>query len=434
VAEALQRIDKLDPEINAVVALRADEALAEADAHPRTGALAGLPLLVKDLARTVGLPTTFGSHLYADAPPDTVDDIYVARLKAAGAIVVGKSNSPAFGHTAFTANQVFGATRNPWNLTRSPGGSSGGSAAALAAGMVPLATTSDGGGSVRIPAALCGLVGYKATNGAIGRGVLPRWLEFSAMGCTGSTVDDVLLEASAVVGAAPGDVISIPSSGVDLQPRTPARVFACPSLRRSGAEPVIAAAFDAACDAIGAEIGVSVQPAEEPTTTGCSRAWFTMATAELAQSLAEHRSRWDELEPSLRLMVEIGAEVPTFDYLAAARQRWAECARVDALLGEDGVLLTPTVNAVAWAPEGPLPTTVAGIDDSWGAVNTADFNFTGHPAINVPLGRDDAGVPFGLQIVAPRCREGLAFGVAKLWERINPWPPVADGYAEFAAG
>jgi Asp-tRNA(Asn)/Glu-tRNA(Gln) amidotransferase A subunit family amidase len=431
VEESLRRIEKANEHLNAVIALRTDDALAEAEAHPRTGPLAGLPLLVKDLARTVGLPTTFGSHLYADAPADTIDDVYVTRLKAAGAIVVGKTNTPAFGHMAVTTNQVFGPTRNPWNVERSPGGSSGGSAAALAAGLAPLATTSDGGGSVRIPASLCGLVGYKPTNGAIGRGVLPRWLEFSSMGCTGATVADALLEAELTVGVAPGDVISVPASGVDLTPRLPSRIVACPTLR-SGADESISVAFDDACRTLGRELGLPVEHVKHATTTECSRAWFTMATAELAQSLEEHRARWDEFEPSLRLMVDIGSEIPTFDYLAAARRRWSECARVDVLIGDDAVLLTPTVNAVAWGPEGPLPTTAGGVDDAWIAVNTPDFNFTGHPAVSVPLGRDDSGTPFGLQIVAPRFREGLAFGLAQAWERLKPWPLVADGYDAFS--
>lgn len=431
VEAALTRIEAGNPQLNAVVALRADEALAEADRHPRTGALAGLPLLVKDLARTVGMRTTYGSHLYADAEPDTVDDIFVTRLKAAGAIVVGKSNTPAFGHTAFTDNQVFGATRNPWNPSRSPGGSSGGSAAALAAGMVPLATTSDGGGSVRIPAALCGLVGYKATAGAIGRGAVPRWLEFSSMGCTGSTVADVLLEAQVVLGAAPGDLMSLPRQAIDLEPAMPSHLVACRTLR-AGVDDVIGEAFDDACARLARETGLELTTVEEATTSAAGKSWFVMATAELAQSLVEVRDRWDEFEPSLRQMVGIGATVESFDYIAAARQRWAECARVDELLGASGVLLTPTVNAVAWVPEGPLPTRAGGVDDSWVAVNTSDFNFTGHPALNVPLGRDDVGVPFGLQIVAPRCREGLAFGLAEVWERIAPWPEVADGYSPFA--
>jgi Asp-tRNA(Asn)/Glu-tRNA(Gln) amidotransferase A subunit family amidase len=430
VEDALDRIARHDGELNAVVALRADAALAEADAHPRTGPLAGLPLLVKDLARTVGLTTTFGSPWYADAPPDDVDDIVVSRLKAAGAIVVGKTNSPAFGHTAFTDNLVFGATRNPWNTTRSPGGSSGGSAAALAAGLVPLATSSDGGGSTRIPAALCGLVGYKPSAGGIGRGVLPRWLEFSSMGCTGSTVDDVLAEAEVVLGPAPGDLMSLPRRAIDLTPQLPARIVACPTLR-TAVDDTIATAFDELLVAIERELKLPVQRVDELTSRECSRHWFTVATAELAQSLLEHRDRWAELEPSLQLMVEMGAAVPTFDYIAAARRRWAECAKVDALLTDGAVAVVPTTNAVAWAPEGPLPTTISGVDDSWGAVNTADFNFTGHPAVSVPLGRDNAGVPFGVQIIAPRCEDGRALGLAQALERIRPWARVAQGYEEF---
>jgi Asp-tRNA(Asn)/Glu-tRNA(Gln) amidotransferase A subunit family amidase len=372
-----------------------------------------------------------GSTLFADAAPDTTDDIVVSRLKAAGAIVIGKSNTPAFGHTAVTNNAVFGATRNPWNVDRSPGGSSGGSAAALAAGMVPLATTSDGGGSVRIPASLCGLVGYNPTNGAIGRSVLPRWLEFSTMGCSGSTVADVLLEADVVLGAVAGDVISIPRSGIHLETQRPRRLLACRTLR-GGVDTVIATAFDDGCRALAEALGVEVTYVEPPTADA-TVPWFVMATAELAQSLAEHRARWDDVEPSLRQMLEFGEAVTTADYIAAARSRWAVCRVVDELLGDDAVLLTPTVNATSWRPEGPLPTSAGGVDDPGIAVNTADFNFTSHPAVSVPLGRDDDGVPFGLQIVAPRCRDGLALGVAQAWEQVAPWPATADGYDPFGA-
>jgi aspartyl-tRNA(Asn)/glutamyl-tRNA(Gln) amidotransferase subunit A len=179
------------------------------------------------------------------------------------------------------------------------------------------------------------------------------------------------------------------------------------------------------------ELDLTVDRVDEITSRDCSQAWFVVATAELAQSLAEHRDRWSELEPSLRLMVELGAEVTAFDYIAAARRRWSECAKVDALLDGGAVAVVPTTNAVAWPPEGPLPTTVGGADVSWASLNTPDFNFTGHPAVSVPLGRDNAGVPFGLQIVAPRCEDGLALGLAAAWERRRPWPHVAAGYGEF---
>ena len=218
VEESLRRIETHNGLLNAVTALRAKPALAEAAASPRQGSLAGLPVLVKDLVRCQGLVTTMGSALYADSPPDAIDDVVVARLKAAGAIVLGRTNTPAFGHAAYTSNLVYGSTRNPWNADRSPGGSSGGSAAALAAGLVPLATTSDGGGSVRIPASCCGLVGYKPTMGGIGRNVLSRWISFSTQGATGSTVADVVLEASVILGPAAGDYLSVPRRAVAFEP------------------------------------------------------------------------------------------------------------------------------------------------------------------------------------------------------------------------
>src|SRR5262249_38240315 len=170
----LERIDAVNPRLNAFVSLRpaeqslaAAERIAERLAHGEdVGPLAGLPLGVKDLEDTVGLPTTHGSLLFREHRSD-FDTIQVERLKRAGAIVIGKTNTPEFGYTAFTTNRVYGTTRNPWNLERTPGGSSGGSSAAVAGGLVALATASDGGGSVRIPAAFTGLVGLKPSNGRI---------------------------------------------------------------------------------------------------------------------------------------------------------------------------------------------------------------------------------------------------------------------------
>ncbi len=176
IERALERISRLDGQLNAVVALRGDAALEEAlalDARVAAGddpgPLAGVPVLVKDLEDVAGLRTTRGSVLFADAAPARQDGLTPARLRAAGAIVVGKTNLPEFATEGYSANLVFGATRNPWGLEWSPGGSSGGSGAALAAGLAPIATATDGGGSVRIPAALCGLVGIKPTNGLIAR-------------------------------------------------------------------------------------------------------------------------------------------------------------------------------------------------------------------------------------------------------------------------
>lgn len=428
VDEALRRIEASD--LGAVVALRGDEVRAEADASPRTGPLAGLPLLVKDLTRVAGMRTTLGSPLTGDAPIDEADDALVARLRAAGAIVVGKANTPAYGHTAVTTNPLFGPTRNPWNPARSPGGSSGGSAAALAAGLVPLATTTDGGGSVRIPASCCGLVGYKPTTGAIGRTGAPRWLDFSTSGCTGSSVADVLVEASVVVGGVAGDVLSFPAGTAATAPTPPSRLLACRSLR-GGVDEAIGAAFDEASSALADELGAPLEVVGSVTGADAAMVWFTMACAELSQSLLHERDRWGELEPGLVLQLELGAMVSAADYIAARRRRYELCAAVDLALGSDAVLLTPTVNAPSWPADGPLPTRAGELEDPFAFTNTPDFNATGHPAVSVPLGRDADGVPFGLQVVSPRFRDDLALGVAETWERLASWPLVAPGCEPF---
>jgi Asp-tRNA(Asn)/Glu-tRNA(Gln) amidotransferase A subunit family amidase len=429
VEESLRRIEASHATLNAVVALRADEAREEAARHPRTGPLAGLPLLVKDMARCRGMRTTMGSALFADASPDDLDDVVVSRLRDAGAIVLGRTNTPAFGHAAFTTNQVFGTTRNPWNPDRSPGGSSGGSAAALAAALVPLATTSDGGGSVRIPASCCGLVGYKPTMGAIGRNVLPRWIGFSTQGATGRNVADVVLEASVTLGPADGDWLALPRSGVLLEPTRPDRVVACPSLR-GAVDPVIEAAFEDTLESL-AGAGFTVERVDAPSDGSVAVDWFMIGSAELAQSLEGIRDQWDSFEPSLLFMLTFGEAVTISQYLDSTRRRHEVAARFDAVLAGGAVLVTPTANVQSWAPEGPLPSTLGELHDPSIAVNTPDLNLTGHPAVSVPLGQDEAGVPFGLQMVAPRFADGLALGLAAELERLRPWPTVAPGYEPF---
>jgi Asp-tRNA(Asn)/Glu-tRNA(Gln) amidotransferase A subunit family amidase len=428
VTEALRRIEALDGPIRSVVALRAEEALAEAARSKREGSLAGIPFLVKDLADCAGLPTTYGSKLYAEAPPVAADGVQTARLRAAGAIPVGKSNTPEFGWIGYTSNLLFGATHNPWNLERSPGGSSGGSSAALAAALVPIATASDGGGSVRIPASLCGLVGYKPTIGGIGRDGAPRWMDFSTSGVLGHTVADVVTEAEVYLGPSDGDVLAVPDGAIALEPRRPRRALVCRSLR-GAVDPVIEAALRDAVATIE-QLGIAVEEIDNPIP-GAVQTWFFISTPELAQSLAHLRDRWSELDPGLRAMLQFGESLSRDDYIAARRGRYAACAAIDRLLGADTVLITPTNNAQSWPAAGPWPMSVSGVETPGVAVNTNDFNLTGHPAMSVPVGKDDAGVPFGMQVVAPRWRDGLALGVAAALEEARAWPLVADGFDPF---
>jgi Asp-tRNA(Asn)/Glu-tRNA(Gln) amidotransferase A subunit family amidase len=429
VNESLRRIEAAK-ELNAVVAIYAEEALEVARNHSRQGALAGLPLLVKDMARVKGHVTTAGSRLYVDAAPDEVDDTVVERLRAAGAIVIGRTNSPEFGATAYTSNQVFGATRNPWNPEKSPGGSSGGSAAALAAGLSPLATTSDGGGSVRGPAAAVGLVGYKPTMGAIGRNILPRWIEFSTQGTTNATVADVLTEASVTLGEARGDFLSVPRSGVQLAPNMPTRVLACRTFR-ADVDPDIEANFEKTLDALAAS-GVVVERIESPCDSDTIWNWYVISTAELAQSLRHEEHRWDQLSDYVQEQIKFASRTTIDKYIEAQRNRHEVSARFDNLLTPGTVIVTPTTNARSWPAEGPLPSHAGTTEDPAIALNTADINFTGHPAVSVPMGLDDNGVPCGIQVIAPRFQDGLALGLAAHLEKIQPWALTAPGYTTFS--
>ena len=428
VNESLRRIEAAKP-LNAVVAVFAEEAHALAQSHPRTGPLAGLPFLVKDMARVKGHVTTSGSKLYAEGPVDDVDDSVVSRLREAGAIIIGRTNSPEFGATAYTTNMVYGATRNPWNTEKSPGGSSGGSAAALAAGLTPIATTSDGGGSVRGPASATGLVGYKPSMGAIGRNVLPRWIDFSTQGTAGRSVADVVYEATITHGPAIGDFLALPLHSVGLTPNMPRRVLACRTFR-TDVDPDIEANYESMIDALISS-GVNVERVASPSDNDTIWNWFIMSTAQLTQSLRHEEHRWHELSDYVQAQLKFGASVTIDQYIAAQRKRHEISIRFDELLGTDAVLLTPTSNARSWPAEGPLPARAGTTDDPMVTLNTPDANFTGHPATSVPMGLDDNGVPCGIHITGPRFGDRLTLGLASHIEQIMPWSLVAPGYTPF---
>jgi amidase/aspartyl-tRNA(Asn)/glutamyl-tRNA(Gln) amidotransferase subunit A len=428
VNESLRRIEAAKP-LNVVVAVYAEEARALAQSHPRTGALAGLPFLVKDMARVKGHVTTSGSKLYAEGPADDVDDSVVSRLREAGAIILGRTNSPEFGATAYTTNMVYGATRNPWNTEKSPGGSSGGSAAALAAGLTPIATTSDGGGSVRGPASATGLVGYKPSMGAIGRNVLPRWIDFSTQGTTGRSVADVVYEASITHGPAIGDFLALPLHSIGLTPTMPRRVLACRTFR-TDVDPDIEANYESMIDALISS-GVNVERVASPSDNDTIWNWFIMSTAQLTQSLRHEEHRWHELSDYVQAQLKFGASVTIDQYIAAQRKRHEISIRFDEILGTDAVLLTPTSNARSWPAEGPLPARAGTTDDPMVTLNTPDANFTGHPATSVPMGLDDNGVPCGIHITGPRFEDRLTLGLASHIEQIVPWPLAAPGYSPF---
>ncbi|MFN0284199.1 MAG: amidase [Kineosporiaceae bacterium] len=459
VEESLRRVAAA-VDLGAVVAVRAAAALAEADALDRAleagepaGPLAGVPVLVKDLEDVAGLPTRRGSRLFAAAPPATAHEVVPARLVAAGGIVIGKTALPELATEGFTASLLHGVTRNPWAPQRSPGGSSGGSGAALAAGLAPVATGTDGGGSVRIPAALCGLLGLKPTHGLVGRWPVADWLDLSTYGPLAHDAGDLRLLLSLMAGLVAGDPDSAPPPADLRLPDTgpPVRRLVAAE-RTSPLGPLpggVAGRLRSGADALADLLGVPVTWLDPADVLGAGGGhdpdldWFVLAPAEHVASLTEtlgSRERVaaaveepDLLHPATRAFLAAGLRVDAATYLAARRRRARYTRRLDELLGADGLLVTPTVATDAWFadgrlspgdPLGPLPPEV---------YSTAVQNVTGHPALSLPWGCDAAGVPSGLQVTAPRWRDPLLLDLAARWQAAHPWPAAAPGFAPWPA-
>lgn len=441
VTAAIERIEREDPALNAVTFVRADRALAEArafDERGPTGALAGLPLLVKDNTDVAGLVTNFGSRTMLERPPAERSEVTVERMAAAGAIVLGRTNIPEFAFQGFTDNDLFGPTRNPWGLEWSPGGSSGGSGAALAAGLAPLATGTDGGGSIRTPATFCGLVGLKPTAGLVGRRPIPSWLEVSTQGPLARTVADAALLLDVMRGPAEGD----PSAAPSWSPRggMPSRVIATTRTRDVGPlPPEVDEPFRAALGAIERDLGLPVQeiaPSELFPTAGSTGAgsrddWYVTVTVEELHWLgpAWVREHLDAFSASFRGEMEAALGFTLADYLEARHRRFRSTADLDALLGEDAVLVCPTHGYAGWLADGTLPGTdrVAGAD----GYNTGEFNLSGHPSLSLPAGTCANGLPFGIEVNGPRWRDDLVLAFGAAWELARPWPQVAPGYDPF---
>jgi Asp-tRNA(Asn)/Glu-tRNA(Gln) amidotransferase A subunit family amidase len=443
---ALDRIGKLNPDLNAVVTTRADEAIAEArvldgrnHSNRELGPLGGVPLLVKDLEDVAGMRTTMGSALFARTLPAATDGLVPSRLRAAGAIVVGKTNLPEFAAEGFTSNLLFGTTRNPWGLEWSPGGSSGGSAAALASGMAPIATATDGGGSIRIPAAFCGLVGIKPTNGVVGRRPIPDWIDLSTDGPFATTVADLRLLLEIESGPVAGDPTALPAPHKAMAGR-PARLLATPRLIVAGPLPdAVARAFEAALDAAAEVFGMEVERVTADELWGPGNPgedWPLITAAEHAHRFGREfvKGNLDRMSPSGRGFMEYGLGVSIDDYMAARRRRFEYVRLVDELLGADAVIMSPTVAAPGFLADGRLSP-----QDEPGSIpsdvyNTELANITGHPAISIPAGLSPNGIPFGLQIIAPRFHDSWLLNLADAWEERRPWPRVAPGYEAFEVG
>ncbi len=425
----LERLDRVNPLVNAVVTFDREAALREARRAtaalaPRSaalGALHGIPVGIKDVTPTKGMRTTFGSKLFEDHIP-LEDAAVVERLKAAGAIVLGKTNTPEFAFGPNTVNAVFGATRNPWNLALSAGGSSGGSAAALATGICPIAQGTDLGGSLRGPAALCGVVGFRTTPGLIPRyPEVLAWDSYSVEGPMARTVGDTALMLSVMAG--PADVRSPMNYSTDTKPFLAA--VKQPSVKGSRiawspdlgglvtVDPEIASACEASAGVfrkLGARVvRASADMHDVPDIVALTRGFLMVARH------ADKVERWrDQLQAGLVENTSQGLGMTSRDVARGELLRTQLWNRVRAFFEMHDLWLTPTAAVPPFPIELPHAMEIGGKPTGktlQRSYLTYAFSVLGLPAISVPCGFTREGLPIGLQIIGPPRHEAAVQAV-----------------------
>lgn len=430
VTHALERIDVLNPDVGAFIAVDSDRALADARAvderrarGDELGPLAGIPIGVKDLEDAEGYVTTYGSALHVGDQSAAADSLLVTRLKENGCVVVGKTNTPEFGFKPDTVNPTFGATKNPWNTAHSPGGSSGGSAAAVAAGMVPLATGSDGGGSIRIPSSCCGLSGMKPSHGRIptGGAEAPDWHDLSTRGLIARKVTDIAYGLDAVIGPDPTDLRSLPMPEVSWldavrEPHVPLQVAWSPTLGYAEVDSevmVICERAVAVLTSIGAEVVEVPQVfAEDPIMT-----WMSLVATYCWRKLAPYQGteQWNRIDPGLSAQAEWASSLSGADFVRALD----ECHRLNVTLvgvfHQARLLVTPTLAAAP--PVSDELGTIDGRSDANWVRFTYPFNCTRSPAATVCAGFTASGLPVGLQLVGPQHADQVVLRAAAALEQ-----------------
>ncbi len=417
----LRRIESLDPALNAFRVTLAEQALAEAEAADRTGALAGVPVAIKDDVALAGQVATKGAKSFG--PPAPADGEIVRRLRAAGAIPIGITRAPELLIFPWTASDAGGITRNPWDVTRTPGGSSGGSAAAVAAGMVPVATASDGGGSIRIPAACCGLVGMKPTRGrASDQPGRDGWLGLSTFGGLARTVSDSALMLGVIHGV----------DFLEAARRPPARLRIAASTKLP---PTLIAKLSA--DQRGAwertrelltELGHEV--VERDPSYGLAALEFVQMWLRGIYEDTLEVPEPDKLERSTRQMAAAGRTlVPPRRRARLLAGREATTARITALWDEVDVLLTPGLATTAIAAEGGYGRAAPIAIDRASRMTpfTSVFNLTGQPAVTLPAGLGADGLPLSVQLVGRHGAEDTLYGLAGQIEAARPWAERRPG-------
>lgn len=452
----LAHIEKTDPAINAFITVsearawaevRAAEALlASRSGRDQLPPLLGVPYTVKDLIDTADVRTTYASAIFEHNIPKH-DAVAVARMKAAGAVLVGKVSTPEFGHKPMNESPLFGRTLNPWDLSRTSGGSSGGSAAALAAGMAPLSIGTDAGGSIRIPAACCGVVGMKGTMGLVPHEAAPDGFgNFSNQGPMARTVMDAALMLAAMAGPHPNDPHShgLPkddyvAAAKEDQGEGDLSGIKIGYMTRMGNELVdgeVLEACAARCDALAAA-GAEIIPFDEPFEN-TEPYWLVITqslwVARFEDKLAEFGER---MTPTLLRGIAEGRNYSAVELQRAITFRTQLYRRVQSWFERVDFLMMPTLSRTAINADHDFyqPITIGnqiagGIRQCWYPY-THPFNMTGHPAITVPCGIMGDGLPAGVQIVGPMMADAGIIRLAAMLEQAHPWAHLWPDAAAF---
>jgi aspartyl-tRNA(Asn)/glutamyl-tRNA(Gln) amidotransferase subunit A len=435
----LRRIEAHDRSVNAFITVTADSALAEARAAEAEvqrggwrGPLHGIPIALKDMIDSAGTRTTAASALFEDRIPQA-DAAVVERLRRAGAILLGKLNMQEFAYGGTSVPSHYGPVRNPWDLECIAGGSSGGSAAAVAAGLCYASLGTDTGGSIREPAAFCGVVGMKATYGRVSnRGVIPLAFSLDHVGPLARNVQDCALVLDAIAGYDPRDVSSADRPLERCQDAAPrdlrgARIGIPREFFFADLDPQVRAAVDRALDVL---CSLGAEPRDVPLAVSTDRTVFRAeAFAYHAAHIAESAQRY---LPETLEKLRLGAGIDASGYIGA-RRRLAEQRRAMAgVFSAVDVLLTPTT-PVPSPPLAQYPATFEGVLALEGSSilrNTRPFNMFGIPAITLPCGATDAGLPIGLQLAGPAWQERRLFDFARAFESATAWyarrPPLLE--------
>tara|TARA_B100001123_G_scaffold171278_1_gene197080 strand:- start:11445 stop:12860 length:1416 start_codon:yes stop_codon:yes gene_type:complete len=437
-----QRIDRLDSQLNSYLTLCRDQALADARAADEAvqqgadlGPLHGVPISIKDLEMTKGVTTTMGSALFRDRVAE-IDSIVVERVKASGAVILGKTNTPEFGQSGTTENMLGEPCRNPWNTTRTPGGSSGGAAAALAAGLCTLSVGTDGGGSIRIPASFSGVFGVKPTQGRVprfGGYGRPSANHFSQSGPITRTVADSALLLQVLAGPDSRDVTSMRSAPPDFSSNLNAgvsgmRLAWSPDYGYAAVDPVVAQVTERAAK-VFTGLGASVEDANLTMEDPFDAFWDVFATAaytSYGHLLEEHRNDFSEY--GLK-SIEHGASTSGADMSRAIHRVDQVGRQLEDFFDNFDLLLTPTM-AVSAFPIDQRPSIIGGktVEPFWGFLPfTYPINMSGQTAASVPCGYSEDGMPIGLHIIGPRGSEAKVLQAAAAFEQAQPWDGVKPG-------